>query len=375
MKQNPAIEAVRRLLYLIPKQPNYVQFEITNECNLTCKMCPREVLGVQFINMNFEMFKKLIDKLHGVNMVSLTGWGEPLVHPNLIEMIKYCKSKGLITKFTTNGVLFTPALLEGVLNSGLDEITFSIDTIKIDPKNEWGHLNKVALKYIDQIITKRNNGLPKVILQVMLQKGRAQDIFDVIEWGVQHKADRVNIGRLNLSFDPNLERPTWEEERFILDTAEEMGNKLGMQIDCIQGGIDKGITRSVYKATKKYLHKGGKHCLKTYDYCYVNVHGKVTPCCLLPNFVIDDLNTKSLEEIWNGEKFSHFRENESKICGSCDVMRVEMLDQERIFKTKEEMELQKQKIIAEERDAEVMQKKKQVQEIVEEGSLLQIRVK
>ena len=272
MKQNPAIEAVRRLFYMIPSTPSYVQFEITNECNLSCKMCPREVLGGKFISMDFEMFKKLIDKLDGVSAVSLTGWGEPLVHPNLIEMIKYCKSKGLITKFTTNGVLFTPALMQGVLDSGLDEISFSIDSITIDPKNEWGHLNKVALKYIQQIIEKRKNGLPKVTLQVMLQKNRSKDIFEVIEWGAQKGADRINIGRLNLSFDPNLERPTLEEENYILDTAEKLGEKHKIQIDCIQGGISTGFTRKMYKMTKKYLHKSGKYCLKTYDYCYVNVH-------------------------------------------------------------------------------------------------------
>ncbi|MBI5393172.1 radical SAM protein [Candidatus Woesearchaeota archaeon] len=329
MNNHPAIEAVRRMFYMIPTTPSYVQFEITNECNLACKMCPREVLGVKFINMDFEMFKRLVDKLEGVTMVSLTGWGEPLVHPNLIEMIKYCKFKGIITKFTTNGVLFTPALLQGIFDAKLDEITFSIDSIAIDPKNEWGHLNKVALKYIQQILTQRkdHNGFPKLTLQVMLQKGRAKDIFDVIEWGSQKGADKINIGRLNLSFDPNLVRPSLEEEQHILDTAEELGEKHKIQIDCIQGGIGAGFTRKVYKATKKYLHKGGKHCLKTYDYCYVNVHGKITPCCLLPNYAVGDFNTVSLKEIWNSEKFNHFRANEEKICGSCDVMRVNMLDQ------------------------------------------------
>ncbi|MBS3137135.1 radical SAM protein [Candidatus Woesearchaeota archaeon] len=329
-----AIEAVRRMFYMIPSTPNYVQFEITNECNLSCKMCPREVLGVKFINMDFEMFKRLVDKLEGVSMVSLTGWGEPLVHPNLIDMIKYCKSKGLITKFTTNGVLFTPALLQGIFDAELDEITFSIDSITIDAKdikNELGHLNKVALRYIQQILDKRkeHNGFPKVTLQVMLQKGRAKDIFDVIEWGAQKGADRINIGRLNLNFDPNLERPSQEEEQSILDTAEKLGKKHKIQIDCIQGGISTGITRSVYKAAKKYLHKNGKYCLKIYDYCYVNVHGKITPCCLLPNYAIGDFNTMRLKEIWNSEKFNQFRKNEAKICGKCDVMRVKMLVQDR----------------------------------------------
>src|SRR3989338_8629088 len=334
IQKNIAVETFRRLFYLVPKTPSYVQFEITNDCNLSCKMCPREVLNVKFISMPLENYKKYIDKLIplGVDQISLTGWGEPLVHPNLLECLEYSKSKNLVTKFTTNGVLIRKDMVQKIIDTGVDEITFSIDSINIDPNSEWGHLNKVALKRVEDFIrlrkeNKKNQGYPKIIIQTMLQKGRAEDIFEVITWAGKTGCDVVNIGRLNLSFDPKMERPSLEEENFILDRAEALGKQYNIQIDCIQGGMFSGFARFAYKKLKKYLHRGGKTCLKTYDYCYVNVHGKVTPCCLLPNTEMGDLNTEQLEDILNNEKFKSFRQHETAFCGSCDVMRVDMLEQ------------------------------------------------
>ncbi|MBI3032846.1 radical SAM protein [Candidatus Woesearchaeota archaeon] len=333
-KKNIAVETVRRLLYLVPELPSYVQIEITNDCNLSCKMCPREVLNVKFVSMPLEKYKLYIDKIAavGVEQISLTGWGEPLVHPHLIECLSYAKSKGLITKFTTNGVLIRKDVVEPIIATGVDEITFSIDSINMDPKNDWAHLNKVALKRIEDFIRLRkekNQQNPKIILQTMLQKNHSEDIFDVIKWAGKTGCDAVNLGRLNLSFDPNLDRPNLEEEKFILDKAESLGTEYNIQVDCVQGGMFSGIARFAYKKLKKYLHRGGKTCLKTYDYCYINVHGKVTPCCLLPNTEMGDLNTGELHDIWNNDAFKSFREHETAFCGSCDVMRVDMLEQKK----------------------------------------------
>lgn len=315
-------EAVRRMFFIAPKLPRTVQFEITNQCNLACRMCPRNVLNVKFKHMELDLFKKLVDKLEGVEEVILTGWGEPLYHPDIVDMVKYCKKRGFETRFTTNGILMTENMMDEFIKAGLDEIAFSVETVK-PVKDEWGHMNKSALMNIEKLIKKRGKrDLPRITIQAMLQKGRKQDILDLVRWAGKKGAERVNLGRLYTRFNPGLEKPSKDEEEDIFYSAEKLGNKLGVQVDCVQYGLFSGPSRFFYKRFKGLLHRGGKYCLKIYDYIYVNVDGRVTPCCLLPHNVMGDLKKQSLSAIWNGKVFRKRRENPHPSCKGCDVMKI-----------------------------------------------------
>ena len=69
--------------------------EPTNYCNLSCSMCPRE-LNRPFGYMELNLFKKIIDEsiLYGKRLIiTLNKDGEPLLHPELTQMIKYAKDK------------------------------------------------------------------------------------------------------------------------------------------------------------------------------------------------------------------------------------------------------------------------------------------
>jgi len=123
-------EILGRLLYALPDYPSQAQIEITNRCNLTCEMCPRDHFNLSREDMPFDTFKEIVDRLGEVKLLTLTGWGEPLVHPQLFEMITHCKQKGYTVKLTTNGTLLTPEMQQKVRNSGLDEITISLDSVK-----------------------------------------------------------------------------------------------------------------------------------------------------------------------------------------------------------------------------------------------------
>jgi MoaA/NifB/PqqE/SkfB family radical SAM enzyme len=313
------------MLFLVPKLPRTVQFEITNKCNLACRMCPREALKVKFEHMPLAIFKRLVDKLDGVEEIILTGWGEPLYHPDIVEMVAYCKKKGFQTRFTTNGILLTEGLMDKLIKLGIDEITFSVESVR-PGKDEWGHLNKSSLNNIEKLISKRKkDNLLKITLQAMLQKGKENDILEVIRWAGERGAERVNLGRLELRFNPELKRMSAEEEKKLFAKADKLAAEVGVQLDCVQYGLFSGVSRFFYKHLRHLLHRGGRYCLKIFDYAYVNVDGMVTPCCLLPHMVMGDLKKESLKGIWNGSRFKDFRKRESGFCKRCDVMRVRMV--------------------------------------------------
>ena len=310
-------ETLGRLFYILPVVPAQAQIEITNKCNLDCNMCPRESLGVEYKHMDLDLFKKITDRVNGVRLITLTGWGEPFMHPNIFDMIRICKERGFQVQLTTNGLFPNDSISEKIINSEVDSISFSIDTL--NGTSNFGHQNNEAQKNIMKLIKTRNGSKPKVILQSTLQKNGGDEICRIIRWGASAGVDRVILGRLDQRFNEKLPRPSMDEEKEILIKAYRLGKKSGIEVDCIQYAVGEGIQKEIYKILKYALHCFGKYCLKTYAYVYINLNGDVTPCCGLPLYKIDNILQRELKDIWHDKKFKNFRKNQTEICGKCDL--------------------------------------------------------
>jgi pyruvate-formate lyase-activating enzyme len=130
----------KKLPFLIPRLtssrmadavPPSLQLEPTNYCNLNCICCPRERMGREKGFMDFGLFRKVIDDASriGVKRVHLYLHGEPMLHPRIVEMIGYIKSKGLGFNMATNGMFLDKGKTEAILRSGVnsaDYIMFSM---------------------------------------------------------------------------------------------------------------------------------------------------------------------------------------------------------------------------------------------------------
>jgi len=120
----------RRRLRGVPPQPDWVQVEINNTCNLNCIMCPREAMTRPNRHMTQQEFQDIADKVKKaeVRRIRLFLLGEPLLHRELIPMIRYCKQIGIPSvEINTNAVLLDEAVSEEVIKAGLDELVISLD--------------------------------------------------------------------------------------------------------------------------------------------------------------------------------------------------------------------------------------------------------
>jgi MoaA/NifB/PqqE/SkfB family radical SAM enzyme len=318
--KNSVGEVLGRILYMIPDYPSQAQIEITNRCNLACKMCPRDYFNLLKEDMPLETFKKIVDRMESITLLTLTGWGEPLVHPHVFEMITYCKERSHKVKLTTNGTLLTSEMRQRVFSSGLDEITISLESI--NKASEVGHTNLDVLQHIKDLAKERQDNIPTISLQATLHKGRGQDVYDVIRFGKEAGVQRINLGRLDVRLNENLERPSAQEEISILRKADRLGRELDIRVDSIQYTLFDGFERTTYKILKSVLHRFGKYCLRLYDYVYINQKAEVTPCCGMPTYGMGNLLEKGLGEIWKSKEFQYFREHHNRICGKCDLWRV-----------------------------------------------------
>lgn len=111
-------------------------------CNLSCAYCNEydsHSLGVPLPKL-----KSRVDRLadFGISIITISG-GEPLLHPELDQLIAHIRSRGLIAGLITNGFLLNPARIRRLNNAGLDHLQISIDNVEPD------EVSRKSLKTLD----------------------------------------------------------------------------------------------------------------------------------------------------------------------------------------------------------------------------------
>lgn len=86
-----------------------IYVEITNVCNLKCKFCPDTTREKKF--MDIEDFKYILKSIKQyTNLIYLHIKGEPLLHPNIKEILDECNNANIMVNITTNGTLLLEKL-------------------------------------------------------------------------------------------------------------------------------------------------------------------------------------------------------------------------------------------------------------------------
>lgn len=122
-----------RLRY-VSRFPDHVDVEISSACNMRCPMCYTTTkefkLKIKREFMDINLFKKIIDECsyYKAYSIRLSLRGEPFIHKDVIEMIKYAKKKGIKEiSSLTNNLALTPSLFKEIMDAGIDWITISFD--------------------------------------------------------------------------------------------------------------------------------------------------------------------------------------------------------------------------------------------------------
>ncbi|MEQ1772386.1 MAG: radical SAM/SPASM domain-containing protein [Burkholderiales bacterium] len=106
-----------------------VRYEVTDNCNASCIMCPRDKHehGREHGIMDQAKYEKSIDEIVGLGAkkIVLTGFGEPMLDKRLEEKIAYANGKGLSTYFITNASALTPRRSRKLMDAGLSEMRVS----------------------------------------------------------------------------------------------------------------------------------------------------------------------------------------------------------------------------------------------------------
>lgn len=104
--------------------------EPTNQCNLDCRTCIRNAWKEPLGMMTDDVFSHIVQGLRTFSpppIVFFGGWGEPLFHPKIVEMVAQAKRLGSRVELITNGTLLAPEVTRGLIEAGLDVLWVSLD--------------------------------------------------------------------------------------------------------------------------------------------------------------------------------------------------------------------------------------------------------
>jgi MoaA/NifB/PqqE/SkfB family radical SAM enzyme len=157
-------------------------------CNLSCAYC-NEYDKVSDPVPTVEMLRRieLLAKL-GTGIITISG-GEPLLHPDLDEIIRAIRSHGAIATIITNGYLLTPERIQRLNRAGLEHLQISIDNVMPD------EVSKKSLKVLDRK------------LEWLAEHAQFDiNINSVLGGGMAHPEDALTITRraLELGFETTV---------------------------------------------------------------------------------------------------------------------------------------------------------------------------
>ena len=190
--------------------PEKIYVELTTRCNLRCPMCLKCVKGscIDEGDMPLALFKKLVPSLAHTRFLVLNGIGEPLLHPDLEEIIAIARaampSDGRIG-FQSNGLLLHQARALHLLEAGLDTLCLSLDHLHARhgdrPRSEGHQLIPVEKAITNLLDARKITGRDvRIGIEAVLQKDTLHQLPELVDWAHRHDVDYIIASHL-FSYD------------------------------------------------------------------------------------------------------------------------------------------------------------------------------
>ncbi len=115
----------------VPAFPLNVDIEVSSKCQIQCDHCFRQQMDIGENDfMPLDMYKRIVKECgeNGLFTLKFSMRGEPLIHPDIVEMVGYAKDHGVREVWiNTNGGPITETLARDLMKAGVDWITMSFD--------------------------------------------------------------------------------------------------------------------------------------------------------------------------------------------------------------------------------------------------------
>jgi radical SAM protein with 4Fe4S-binding SPASM domain len=325
-----------------PALPRELQIEVTGACNLRCRMCLvryRPSLDRHRASLDFERFKTLVDALPELETVTLQGLGEPLMAPDLFQMLEYGAVRGLRRGFNTNATLLTRATAERLVAARLDWLHVSLDgatAATYESIRDGSNFGKVRrnVRGLVEVMRARGAERPRLSPVFVTMRRNLGELPALVrlsaEWGIP----TLRVQNLSHSFSDTDPAGDYHEIRAfaegealwqapspadaaVFDEARALAATLGVALRLPELDAEAVTPRS------------GPGCDWPWRSAYVRQDGQVQPCCMVmggDRAIVGDLATESFPVVWRGARYEAFRAGlvtgrPADVCRGCSMYR------------------------------------------------------
>ncbi|MEO5370259.1 MAG: radical SAM protein [Magnetococcus sp. DMHC-1] len=334
-----------------PPLPVRLQIEITDICNLKCRMCAREFMPDMNTGcISMDRFAQLIQDIQPL-YVTLNGLGEPLLDKGVFDKLNHLHARNIMTAMPTNGTVLHHERLNQLAQHMPNILTFSLDGATPETYENIrirGQFSKVINNYkalADRF--HRGQTRPGALIRVLtvLQQTNLHDYRPMYQLLAEmHLLNRYSLVPL-FDYTPH-------------PTAPHPQIPVAQDLEIFRQQIEQDIHNTVNPEEKKFyrqwrdtaaawqtqpvpFHSSATPlpCIIPWYNTYVDAKGRVYPCCYLVNtrHIMGHLDQNSFPEIWHGATYQEFRHrlahDRSRLdgCATCPRDDTKLLNQLKRF--------------------------------------------
>lgn len=296
--------------------PLVLSYNVTRECNMKCSHCYINATDKKLKDeLITQEAKALIDQIHQVSspLLILSG-GEPLLRPDIFELIEYGSKKGLKMGLGSNGYLIDDSVAKKLKDAGIATVSISLDSNIPAQHDEFRGVTGAWEKAVNACKVLRKNG---VLVQV--NTTLTHDNYNQID-DIMTLAESIGVENFHLFFLVPTGRgvkltdisPQKYEEMITKTFAKVHKHRLNVRPSCAPQFMR--IAQGMGVDMRQWI----RGCIAGLHYCRIYANGEVTPCPYLP-IKLGNIKEKSFKEIWtNAEIFKALRSPDS-LKGKCGV--------------------------------------------------------
>jgi MoaA/NifB/PqqE/SkfB family radical SAM enzyme len=305
---------------VVPALPAVLYLETTNRCDSLCQTCVRTFRSLEPPkDLTLAELRCIVEPFPRLDRVLLHGIGEPLLNPELVQMIRYLKERGATVLFNSDSIGLTEKKRRGLIESGLDELRVSMDAAA--PETYRAIRGVAAFDGVVENVTALSDlkkalavAAPKVSLWFTVMKRNVRELPDLVRLAGKVGATAVNVQRL-VYYGKGLAMP--EQSLFGALTALENdmlaeATRLAVELDLMLSA--SGNVTPEASLTLEERERPWAGCQRPWTLSYVTANGNVLPCCISPwtakdyaRLILGNALDESFATVWNGERYRRFR--------------------------------------------------------------------
>ncbi len=299
--------------------PRELMVEVTTYCNYDCIHCFRKTMEEPLGSMSMETYKRLLEKASraGVSKLSFSGWGEPLVHPYIINMLEKAKEYGFKVLLNTNGALLVEHA-KRIVDLSVDELVVSIDAVdpelysSIRLKGALSNVTRGLLK-VKELLKETGRWKPVIKLEFTINKYNYRDLERIVDYAKKVGATHVILSNIiPLTLEHEEELACYNDPQCLKETAR-LREVLGKE----------SLSSNVQVYIPSFNVVVERQCPFTRNYAlFVRWDGLVAPCIYYAHtwrnvfmgierkiqaVILGDINREELLAIWRKKENAAFR--------------------------------------------------------------------